>query len=435
MSRAKRVVVAGHTGIQKAVAIERLKKYLETTDKDLANRVGVYDVEDAIKETGGGDPRLLAGVRSGRAQRQRWRIAWAQIQSRVENSGDRCSIINIHLVFAHGGRRVCPADLTAVGRWRPDLIVTLIDDVYAVKRRIQLKGFNFSFSQLLNWRAAESMLADQIGLMNFKSSDSSQSSEDDAPRAYCDSVMLAVKHPVSTLGRLIRDRTRPRAYLSFPISSTRNDAAKRDEIDAFRKRVHEIFIAFDPLTIEELPLVLDGKNRARDRVCFDPNTLPSRDSRCRLRWDCRIADDGEENGPLQWEPESECDASGKEVSFYPIQFDREEIDELWGGESGCATGVVQDHVTIRDFRLVDQADLVICYRPYWDERISGGVGAEIKHANEAGKPVYAFVGADTKAVKPLEGEFTRQFTSKDEFYIFLELESKVPQPIPRPLYY
>jgi hypothetical protein len=135
------------------------------------------------------------------------------------------------------------------------------------------------------------------------------------------------------------------------------------------------------------------------------------------------------------DPERAKNHLGEAEPFFPVSFDPRELHELWGEEGGGETCVTVDHVTNRDIRLVDQADLVVCYRPYWGGRISGGVGTEVRHANEAGKPVYAYVGGDVKGAKPLEGNFTQQFVDLDKFWKFLQQESDRRHAVPRPAYY
>lgn len=432
MSRASRVIIAGHTGLEKNKAAEKLCAYLQRQDGALKNRVSVYDLEKYIGRTGGGDPRLLAGVRSGRQQRDNWQRAWDAISVDIEKSGDQCSIVHLHLVFAQRGHRVCPAPLSVIAAWRPDAVIVLIDDVYAAKRRIQLQGYDFSFSQLYEWRTAEIMFADQVAL-SASSADSAQGS---LVRAGCDSVVVAVKHPVSTIGRMLLDRSSPRVYISFPISSTRSTSARRLEVNKFRTQMHKLFVTFDPLTIEELPLVYEGERRARGRREFHPVLGKNRKRKPigQQRWDCRVGTKPDFE-PLVWECEKSANHAGKTEAFYPVRFAARELDELWGKDGREDTCVVVDHVTTRDIRLVQQADFVVCYRPYWDGRITGGVGSEVKHANGTSKPVYAYVAHDLKGAKPLEGHFDKQFTDLKKFWSFLREEANRRVTLPRTLYY
>lgn len=431
MSRALRVILAGHTGLGKAQVASKLRTFLERGDKSLANRVGVYDFEEAIEETGGGDPRLFAGITGGRTQRERWGKAWEHIRDKMETRRDECCILHLHLVFAQRGHRICPAPLRVLAEWRPDMVVVLIDDVYAVKRRIQLKGFDFSFAQLYDWRATELMFADQIGLVSSYVQEQTK-----GERAFCDSVVVSVKHPLAMLGRMVLDRARPRIYASFPISSTRKSMEKRAEINQFRRKLHELFVTFDPLTIEELALLYEEGNPARNRDSYHPTEDANGSSKniADQRWDCRVCESGDYE-PMVWEPHSSANHAGKTELFYPLRFSPDELSELWGEEAGERTSIVHDQVTHRDLRLVDQADFVVCYRPYRDGQTSGGVTREVTHANQIGKPVFAYVGNDTQKARPLTGRFTQQFTDQAEFWRFLEQKATERVSLPRPLYY
>ena len=318
MSRATRVILAGHTGLEKAQVAAKLCRFLELAERTLVNRVGVYDFEQAIRVTGGGDPRLFAGITGGRAQRERWRTAWDYVQEEMKGQSHDCCIVHLHLVFAQRGHRVCPASLSVLGEWRPDIIIVLIDDVFAVKRRIQLKNFDFSFAQLYDWRTTEQMFADHLGLTSSFLQERANGLKTGEPRAVCDSVVVAVKHPLRMLGRMILDRAFPRVYASFPITSTRESVEKRTEINRFRRRLHELFVTFDPLTIEELVLVLEQGRRAPNRDSFDPthdakgNEKPLGDQ----RWSCRLPDCGDYE-PMVWEPESPANHLGEPESFIP----------------------------------------------------------------------------------------------------------------------
>ena len=437
MSRAKRVILAGHTGLEKAQIASKLRGFLESAEQNLVNRVGVYDFEEAIRLTRGGDPRLFAGITGGLAQRERWRTAWNYVQEEMKGRSHDCCIVHLHLVFAKRGHRICPGPLSVLAEWHPDMIIVLIDDVFGVKRRIQLKNFDFSFTQLYDWRTTEQMLADQLALTSSFLQERAESLTTGRRGAICDSVVVAVKHPLRMLGRMILDRALPRVYASFPITSTRESLEKRTEIDRFRCRLHELFVTFDPLTIEELVLVLEQRRRAPDRDSFDP-THDAEGNPKGLgdqRWSCRLADCGDYE-PMVWEPESSVNHLGKPELFYPLHFPQNELNELWAQEAGEATSIVHDQVTHRDLRLVDQADFVVCYRPYWDRRrTSGGVTAEVTHANQIGKPVFAYVGDDMQDARPLTGSFTHQFTDQRAFWEFLQQKASERIPLPRALYY
>ena len=427
-----RVLLAGHTGTEKKTVASKLERYLPQLRTDWVNRIKVVHLEKCIEESGGGDTRLFAGVRNSRVQRERWLQGWSVAKQKFTESGARCQILSMHLSFAARDNRFCPADLAAIARWKPDLIITLIDDVYSVKRRIQLKRYTFSLAQLYGWRTNEQMLADQVGLLTgtlLEDPDKARRS------AICESLLLAVKTPLLTAARLIAKISCRRCYASYPISSTRGDPGRKEEINRFRTRIHKTMPTFDPVTIEEKAL-LGYYTLSKEPIRYDPNAGPPghEQEEVHKRWDARLSKEGK-LAPMVWEPNMVKNASGAQERFFPVPIDRSEIEELSLPEEGEGYTTVDDDVEFRDIRLVAQADFVVCYRPYIDGRITGGVNTEIENANMMGKEVVAFIGKDKLKGKPLRAHINKSFKKEDKFWGYLEEVAKQPVAIPRPAYY
>lgn len=428
-----KVLLAGHTGTEKKTVASKLEEYLPRLRRDWDNRIKVVHLEKCIEESGGGDTRLFAGVRSSRARRERWLLGWDQAQKKFRDFGARCEILSMHLSFAARDNRFCPADLAAIARWKPDLIITLIDDVYSVKRRIQLNRYTFSLAQLYGWRTTEQMLADQVAILTG----TLMEDPDKARRsAICESILLAVKTPLLTAARLIANVNRRRCYASYPISSTRGDVKRKEEINKFRERLHETMPTFDPVTIEEKAL-LGYYTLSREPIRYDPNVGPPgyEQEEGYKRWNARLSQDGE-LAPMVWEPEVTKDASGREQSFFPVPIERNEIEELLLPGQGEDYTTIDDQIEFRDIRLVAQADFVVCYRPYMDGQITSGVNTEMEYASMMGKEVVAFVGKDKLKGKPLRARLSRDpFKKEDEFWGYLEEVAKQEVGMPRPAYF
>lgn len=427
-----KVLLAGHTGTEKKTVASKLEEFLPKLRSDWGNRIKVVHLEKCIGESGGGDTRVFAGVKTSRARRERWLLGWDQAQKKFRDFGGRCEILSMHLSFAARDNRFCPVDLSAIARRKPDIILTLIDDVYSVKRRIQLNRYTFSLAQLYGWRTTEQMLADQVGILTgtlLENPDKAQRS------AICESLLLTVKTPLLTAARLIANVGCRRCYASYPISSTRGDPGRKEEINRFRTRIHKTMPTFDPVTIEEKPLV-DYFTLSRELIRYDPDVGPAghEQEEGYKRWDCRLAQEGE-LAPMVWEPEVAKDASGREQPFFPVPIDRSEIAELSLPEEGEGYTTVDDQIEFRDIRLVAQADFVVCYRPYMDGRITGGVNTEMEYASMMGKEVVAFVGKDKLKGKTLRAHITKSFKKEDEFWGYLEEVAKQPVAMPRPAYY
>jgi len=427
-----KVLLAGHTGTEKKTVASKLEEFLPQLQSDWGNRIKVVHLEKCIEESGGGDTRVFAGVKTSRARRERWLLGWDQAQKEFRDFGARCEILSMHLSFAARDNRFCPADLAAIGRWKPDLIITLIDDVYSVKRRIQLNRYTFSLAQLYGWRTTEQMLADQVGILT-----GTLTGDPDETRrsAICESLLLAVKTPLLTAARLIANVNRRRCYASYPISSTRGDVKRKEEINKFRERLHKTMPTFDPVTIEEKAL-LGYYTLSREPIRYDPNVGPPgyEQEEVYKRWNARLSQDGG-LAPMVWEPNVVKDASGIKRAFFPVPIERNEIEELLLPEEGEGYTTVDDHIEFRDIRLVAQSDFVVCYRPYMDGRITGGVNTELVYASMMGKEVVAFVGKDNLKGKTLRAHINKSFKKEEEFWGYLEQVAKEQVVLPRPVYY
>jgi len=427
-----RVLLAGHTGTEKKTVALKLKEYLPKICQDWKNRIKVVHLEKCIGESGGGDTRLFAGVRTSRSQRDRWLQGWSEAEKKFKAFGARCEILSMHLSFAERNKIFCPADFATIAKWKPDIIFTLIDDVYSEKRRIQLNHYTFSLAQLYDWRTTEQMLADQVGILVGTlpgSPDKTRSS------AMCESLLLAVKTPLLTTARLIAKGDCRRCYASYPISSTRGNNERKGEINRFRTRIHNTMPTFDPITIEERPL-LDYYTLSKKQIRYDPCSGPPghEQEENYKRWDSRLSKEGE-LAPMVWEPDKAKGASGKEKPFFPVLINRNEIKEMLLPEQGENYTTIDDQIEFRDIRLVTQSDLVVCYRPYMDGRITGGVNTEMEYASMMGKEVVAFVGKDKLQGKPLRAHISKSFEEEGEFWGYLEEVAKKPVGIPRPAYY
>ena len=141
-----KVILAGHTGLEKSVAACSLKRALEELHpKWGGDRIQTFDLEGSIKESGGGHVAYYAGATPTAAERDKWMKGWELVLSKIAKEGPYCALVTTHLVLASRGFRSYPVDFGAILDWGPDIVITLIDDVYSAKRRIELRDFHFSF--------------------------------------------------------------------------------------------------------------------------------------------------------------------------------------------------------------------------------------------------------------------------------------------------
>jgi hypothetical protein len=147
-----------------------------------------------------------------------------------------------------------------------------------------------------------------------------------------------------TLYRLICDRGRKRAYLSFPMTLVAGLDGVQGAIGEFRDVMKEHFICFDPADLEEayLPYLAREASEEKGEVCI------------------------------------EVDGCGEKV--------RLDADEVLGIESD-----INSQIYARDFALIDQSEMIISFIPPMPDgmpAISSGVERELQHAHEASKEVY-----------------------------------------------
>jgi hypothetical protein len=134
-----------------------------------------------------------------------------------------------------------------------------------------------------------------------------------------------------------------KAYLSFPMSHVNGSSAILAEIDAFRREMKRHFVCFDPADVEEKPL-------------------------------CALALQAAEAGHRTLE-------IGPPTARAVM-------------ETGQLLDILADidgQIYARDFKLIDQADMIVSLIPQLEDGrpgLSSGVERELQHAHEATKDVF-----------------------------------------------
>lgn len=362
----KRVLVFGITGIDKSLALKRLRDHCEADGRPI--HIVSFESEFLFSDGQGQGsiPRNSFLDADPRRQREEWSRAWSRLADSIAPEDDRDIILSLHgcYIRGHYGSRWI-LDPNAVADFSPQLIITLIADVYDMWWRTESRagGANWkgrpSLEQLVLGRRFEVAVADQVALA-----------------ASCRHLVLAVGHPRETLARLIFKPRVKVVYLSFPISEPRRMAEKNDTtglnaVSEFIAYAHRRQIACQrlacvcPLAIDELPFVRSLKDSKEGSVEF------ARDS---LRWNLQDFWPGDEQ--LGLPAEASCG--------FPLE------------QVKNACGSIVSDVTWRDYRLVEQADCLAVYNPVFNNsgRISRGVQNEIDFATRLDRPVYIFQDPD-----------------------------------------
>jgi len=244
----------------------------------------------------------------------------------------------------------------------PDIFIVIIDDVARVKERLkgdkQWREHPFTFGEIARWRREEVK-----GIWNFAHSFR-------PPREV---HILAIEHGPQVFYDLIFEREKKKVYLSYPITEVPPEIITQER--AFKQKISDCYIVFDPLTIHDWEIVEHWKT-----MKDSPKGLPY-SFKCKIEY---------ESGPKEYE----CNSKEIEIAIKDIR--RQIVD--------------------RDYKLIDSSEYVIVYHPR--KSISAGVVCEMVHAKGSGKMVYALYPFEPSPF--FEYYSNRIFKNEIEFTNFLQ---------------
>jgi adenylate kinase len=414
------IILTGHTGVKKKKVAESLisefAKQKSLPTESIMRFIKYYNVEESVEM----NPFLITS--NDRRRKQMWRDAFNAVIRNLERDRPEHALIGLHLTFQRESRFFSPLGWSwrlygekaeeedgfdIIQKLNPEYFVTLIDDVYCVWSRIA-RGSYFRLRELTAWRAIEISMTDLVaGKIAPRSYDVDRYPYERSP-------VVAIKHPPIMLYRFLFEPRKLRVYASFPITRTRNDKARRSDIDEFRKSLHDNFTVFDPLTIDEKPLEFLLKQYQEEH----PNANLYETSigfHILNRWPI----------PPQFALYSDSqDYLIKGLNAAEIDEISRPAEVLRGGKSE-----IDRNIRLRDFRLIDQADCLVAYRPQYKNGIpSGGMTEEIRYAVEiALKPVFIVHNSeeDGQFSKPLSPELSEVYGDISELVQALkEFEEK-----------
>ncbi len=269
-------------------------------------------------------------------------------------------IVNTHATFRWKHGLFEAFDFDQMKALDADLYVTLVDNVDAIHERLLREhDVPHTLKDIMVWREEEilatEILAHAIG------------------RHGCYYVLARGHEGVTaeSLVRLMFEPQRKRIYPSFPMSHVMDMPDILAEIDGFRATLAEHFICFDPGDLDEKRLLFEAGEATKK---------------------------GETSITLQ--------VNGRDLRFSVTD----------------VTGVARDidgQIYARDFKLIDQSDMIVSYIPELVGGIPGlssGVERELQHAFEGTKEVYV-IWRPRKEPSPFVTETaTRVFTSVDELF-------------------
>jgi hypothetical protein len=348
--RHKRILLLGPTGVDKAAAAARLSLHLERRGHGFR----FVDFENAhLKNEPGARSWTQFLAQDLALQTLTWRRAWDEFKKSLTTE---TTVLALHATYVSSvlGLRF-PIHIPSICQdFQPTLIISLIDDVYAMWKRTEERAAGRddkgrpNFDQLLVARRAEQTMGDLV----------LSHTESRATRH----VLCATGNNLDALANLIIFDA-PVTYLSFPISAPRRLAKAGDTsfIELINQAHHlaaeemvrdtrRCFIS--PLAIDELPIVFKAESEASDTVSFN------------------CANDRWNVAELWGSPDLPILRSEDKVTAFP----KEEVLSV--------REAMRTDVGWRDRRLVMQSKslAIVSPKPPKEDRITRGVAEEIETA-------------------------------------------------------
>ncbi len=357
-----RAVITGQIGMDK-------KPYLEVVSQLAGERGGNIELFNVGKMMYAEGPDIREGrildLPMSRLHSLR-RAAIKDIISSTTPTEDHPDVImNTHATFRwrHG---LFPAfDFDQMEAFAPNLFICLVDNIEVVHKRLHDEhDIDATLKDCMVWREEEilatELLAQACGCRNSFYILSRGRHQDTTETCY----------------RLITRNSLKKVYPSFPMSHVVDMPDILEEIAQFRAALAEHFITFDPADVDEKLLLDNGIEAAKQGKDW-----------------------------IQVEPHEFGGKGGDE----PLRVSVREILDIAGDIDG--------QIYMRDFRLIDQSDMIVSLVPELPGGVPGlssGVERELQHAWEHTKEVYV-VWKPKKAPSPFITETaTKIFTSVDE---------------------
>ena len=258
-----RIIITGQTGTQKTTFVKALRRYRlkqKGLDPDTPELTAVchdacqwFEVEQR-RWLGVDFLNFITDYREA-SQYNRWNASMDNILAEIETQQPKDCFLLFHTTFYRNGHFFSPASWDRLLLFKPDCIITLIDDIYDIWQRIESGPHetHFSLEEILTWRSVEIANASSLALnlrLDPKTVLSKPSSKIPKQFANCfgpriPHFVMSVKHSLETFHRLIFERNeRPLVYASFPITRTRVSQERITDVTA-KMIIYQAFIEGD----------------------------------------------------------------------------------------------------------------------------------------------------------------------------------------------
>lgn len=370
-----RVVMTGQIGMDK-------KRYLEAVGQIAGERgspVEMFNVGNMMYQE---SPDVRKGrildLPLSRLQSLR-RAAFKDIISETRPVEAHPNIlINTHATFRWRHGLFSAYDFDQMKQAAPNMLICLMDNIEVVHHRLhQEHDIDATLKDCMVWREEEilatELLAQALGCHN-------------------EFYILSRGRHEETIETCVRLITRPnlkRVYPSFPMTHVVGMPDVLAEIEEFRRRLAEHFICFDPADVDE-KILLDRAIEAR---------------KANEQW-LNVT-------PHEFGGRTDGDA---------IRVSVQEVLDIAGDIDG--------QIYMRDFKLIDQSDMIVSLIPELPgggPGLSSGVERELQHAWEHTKEVYV-VWKPKKNPSPFITETaTKIFSSVDEALEYFSEKGMFPE--------
>jgi len=360
-----RAIMTGQVGMDK-------KPYLEGV-RDLAGQQGesleLYHVGDIMYREGRDvRPGRILDLPLSRLNSLR-RAAIKDVIS--ESRGLKNMIVNTHATFRWRHGLFSAFDFDQIRLLEPEILVCLVDNIEVVHHRLHAEHeIDATLKDCMVWREEEILATELLSqaVAGSKFYIVSRGRHTDTKR---------------TMFRLVCRPDMMKVYPSFPMSHVVDMPDVLAEIDGFRAKLAEHFITFDPGDVDEKLLLERALAAARDGQEF-----------------------------LDVAPHS---FAGSRAVGKPIRVRVREVLDIAGDIDG--------QIYMRDFKLIDQSDMIVSLIPELPggaPGLSSGVERELQHAFEHTKEVYV-VWKPKRTPSPFITETaTKIFASVDEALVYFE---------------
>lgn len=364
-----------------------------------------YSIEKELWTIAGGSEAFFEKL-NDQERDKIWLEAFLKIHQQIKKDNPIFSILSLHVVYLWKKRFFSCVDWDFLRTIQPTVIVTLIDDIYDIKGRIEtsqqpavrMNEEDRSLFAILSWRLREIHTCNLIAKHLYVNPERFPSIEnlfrkENMPFSVTYSeieqifgkplphYVISVKQSLDDFYRLLFERKKIRIYDSFPISTPRknDDRDYFEKLQEWRLRMHKEFVVFDPLAIDELRFKMDNNGSVTDDKLT--KRIPYKIGR-----------------PIVPPPK-------QTIRSFSLQ------------ELQTISNLVIQQVSERDYKLVSQAQIVVMWRPLYGGETHDGVESEGVFAAAKGIPVHSYhPEEDRRPNKPFPAHFGVSHKTEDELF-------------------